>query len=472
MKKAIFLIAVSYAAFFTGAVIAFPSVYPTGTTIFDPEQTWSGYTIYDAPDGHGAILIDMNGNVVRQWKEISSVPGPFRILPGGYVMGGDVPRRPHQEAIVLLELDWFGNEVWRYDQMEQVETQETENEDGETEGGELVWSSRQHHDWQREGSPVGYYAPAMEPQVNSGKTLVLAHKNVTVPDISPKRLEDDYIYELSWDGQIVWDWLASDHVDELGFSEDARNAIHRSVTFNEARESADWLHINSATYLGPNKWYDGGDLRFHPDNIMISAREANIIAIINRNGNIVWRMGPDYTENRQLAEIGQIIGQHNPHIIPEGLPGAGNLLVFDNGGQGGYGFANPARPNGVISMTRDSSRVLEINPVTFEVVWEYSLSGTERFQFYSAYVSNAQRLPNGNTLINEGMDGRIFELTAEKEIVWEYISPYFNDADVRTHRIYRAHRIPYDWIPQVEQPDELPVIPPDLSSFRIPAQAQ
>jgi|GEM_PF-4685568 len=70
------------------------------------------------------------------------------------------------------------------------------------------------------------------------------------------------------------------------------------------------------------------------------------------------------------------------------------------------------------------------------------------------------------------MDGRIFELTAEKEIVWEYVSPYFDDSDVRTHRIFRAHRVPYEWIPQLEQPIELPVIPPDLSTFRIPAQSQ
>ncbi len=294
---------------------SFPSVFPTGTTIYYPDKTWNGFTIHDAPDGFGAVLIDMNGNVVKQWTEIAAVPGPFRILPGGYVMGGDVPRLPYQEAIALLQLDWDGNEVWRYDQLEQVKTQETENEAGEKEGGETVWSSRQHHDWQREGNPVGYYAPGMEPQIASGRTLVLAHKNVTIPEISPRQLEDDYIYELNWEGEVIWEWLASDHVDELGFSEDARNAIHRSVNWNEARQSADWLHINSLSYLGENQWYDNGDERFHPENVMFSAREANIIGIINREGNVVWRIGPDYTETKELTELGQIIGQHNPHLI-------------------------------------------------------------------------------------------------------------------------------------------------------------
>ena len=181
-------------------------------------------------------------------------------------------------------------------------------------------------------------------------------------------------------------------------------------------------------------------------------------------------MGPDYTTTAALKDLGQIIGQHNPHIIPKGLPGAGNLLVFDNGGSGGYGFANPANPDGVSSMTRDNSRVLEINPITLDNVWEYSHGGTERVQFYSWYVSNAQRLPNGNTLVNEGMNGRVFELTPDGEIVWEYVSPFFSDDDVPSHRIYRAYRLPYEWVPQLERPREFAVIPPPLGEFRVPSR--
>ncbi|MBT3529756.1 MAG: thioredoxin [Gammaproteobacteria bacterium] len=380
-------------------------------------------------------------------------------------------RDPYQESVILKQFDWQGNEVWSFDRLEQVVTEEIENEDGETEGGDTVWGARIHHDWQRQGNSVGYYAPDAEPQVDSGSTLILGHKNHVNLDVSDKRLEDDYIYEVNWDGEITWDWTASEHIDEMGFSEEARNSIYRSVGFNEARQSADWLHINSATYVGPNKWYDEGDERFHPDHIMISSRTASFIAIIARDGSIAWRMGPDYRTTPELAELGQIIGQHNPHIIQKGLPGAGNLLVFDNGGRSGYGFSNPARPDGTNSLTRDSSRVLEINPVTFEKIWEYSVGGgTEQFQFYSWYVSNAQRLPNGNTMVNEGMDGRVFELTPEKEIVWEYVSPFFSDDEVVTHRVYRAYRLPYEWIPQLVPPVEKAVIPPNLSTFRVPSQ--
>ena len=108
--------------------------------------------------------------------------------------------------------------------------------------------------------------------------------------------------------------------------------------------------------------------------------------------------------------------------------------------------------------------------MTFEKVWEYSLSGQGRFLFFSHYVSSVQRLPNGNTLITEGADGRIFEVTPEDEIVWEYVSPFFGTERGRTNRIYRAHRVPYDWVPQLERPEERPVVPPDVSEFRIEPQ--
>ncbi|MGQ0734505.1 MAG: aryl-sulfate sulfotransferase [Acidobacteriota bacterium] len=440
-------------------VLGSPSVYPTGTTIYDPDKTWSGYTVFGTPEQKGAVLVDMNGRLVKRWTEVAAVPGPARILPGGFIMGGNERRRPHQESRALVQVDWNGRIVWSFDRGDQIE-------EGD---GRRTWVARHHHDWQREGSPVGYFAPDALPLADRGRTLILAHKNVVNPAVSDKRLEDDRLMEVTWDGTVVWDWLASDHVAELGFSEEARNTLYRHPNWNEERKSADWLHINAAAYIGPNRWYDQGDRRFHPDNILFSSREANIIAIIEKaTGAIVWRMGPDYRETPALAKLEQIVGQHHPHIIPKGLPGAGHLLVFDNGGVAGYGAPTPTAPTGRGSVQRMHSRVLEINPVTFEKVWEYSVGGQERVSFFSHYVSSAQRLPNGNTLITEGWDGRIFELTADKAIVWEYVSPYFGNDPTRTNRIFRAHRVPYDWVPQVPRPVETRVVPPDITTFRVP----
>ncbi|VFS67902.1 Uncharacterised protein [Raoultella planticola] len=57
-----------------------PSVYPTGATLYDPQRAWSGYTVFQATE-RGAILVDMNGNVVREWPELHGFPN--KILPGG-----------------------------------------------------------------------------------------------------------------------------------------------------------------------------------------------------------------------------------------------------------------------------------------------------------------------------------------------------------------------------------------------------
>ncbi len=291
-----FVVAAAMIGFASPLINAVVSVYPTGTTIYQPDKTWSGFTLLDTADGDGAVLIDMNGNIVRRWPELAGM-GPFRMFPDGYVMGGSEFRAPYQESIALIEYNWEGEEVWRFDRLDMLAAATSDDEAEQDDDASAVWAARQHHDWQRTGNPVGYYSPELIPQSSSGNTLIVGHKNLVNLAVSDKRLEDDYLYEVSWDGEVLWEWLASDHIDEMGFSEDARNAIYRSVAFNDARQSADWVHVNSANYLGPNPWYDAGDERFHPDHIMISSRTANIIAIIARDGSIVWRMGPDYTDS-------------------------------------------------------------------------------------------------------------------------------------------------------------------------------
>ena len=209
-------------------------------------------------------------------------------------------------------------------------------------------------------------------------------------------------------------------------------------------------------------WFDAGDRRFAPDSVIIISRQASFVAIVARDGKIVWRLGPDFSESAELRAIRQIIGQHHPHLIPKGLPGAGNLLVFDNGGASGYGFVTPAALDGVNSFARANSRVLEINPVTLELVW--SFNGP---RFYSSNISGAQRLPNGNTLVTEGANGRLFEVASDRKIVWEYMYPVFGGAQ-SSNAVYRGYRVPYDWIPQITRPQERAVVPPLLQDFRLP----
>ncbi len=429
------------------------SVYPTGTTIYDPDKSWNGFTVLSPLATQAVLVIDMNGNVVKRWDDFNnSAGGPARVLPGGHVVAASGARPPHQESVELIQRDFTGNVSWRFSRNEQIKTRD----------GNTIWSARQHHDWQRESLPAGYYSPESKPAIDGENTLILTHTDRTQPKVADRPLEDDRLIEVSPKGEIVWEWVASDHIDELGFAPDARAAIKAANAFNAARASYDWLHINSATYLGPNQWFDKGDTRFAPNNIIISSREASLLAIVGRDGSIVWRLGPDFSASKELRAIRQIIGQHHAHFIPKGLPGAGNLLVFDNGGSSGYGFANPIAPDGRGAFARATSRVLEINPVTLELVWSYANP-----RFFSTNISGAQRLPNGNTLITAGAGGRMFEVTREGTVVWEYMFPLFSGPNA-SNAVYRSYRIPYDWMPQVAVPTQRRVAPPALGDFRVP----
>ena len=95
---------------------------------------------------------------------------------------------------------------------------------------------------------------------------------------------------------------------------------------------------------------------------------------------------------------------------------------------------------------------------------------TDASKFYSPYVSSAQRLPNGNTLVTEGSDGRIIEVTADHEIVWEWISPYYthNETGPKNNMIYRGYRYPYSYVPQEPTPEEIAIPRIDNTTFRMP----
>lgn len=445
-----------------------PSIYPTGTTIYNPEKCWNGYTLFEAPD-RGIFLIDMNGKVVRFWKDLMGFP--VKMLRGGSVIGQRGERDSSvsfQDKIDLVQCDWNGKIEWVLNQNERIQDPNTEEQ----------WMLRQHHDFQREGNPVGYYVPGMEARHSGGKTLVLAHRDLYNRKISDHRLADDCLIEYDENGNKIWEWNASDHFAEFDFDEVAKNSLYRNPNILSVGEDGigDWIHINTASYLGPNRFFDAGDKRFHPENIIMGGRETSTLFIVShKTGKIVWQVGPDYMRARETRIMGAIIGSHNVHMIPRGLPGEGNILVFDNGGWSGYGSPDQTSKTGLKKMKRDYSRVLEFDPVTLKVVWEFTPAKLhyhtpfEAHYFYSPIVSNAQRLENGNTLIDEGAPGRILEVTPEGEIVWEYVSPYFGNGARKTiSLLYRAYRCPYEWIPQLEKPKEAAIQPVDVSRFRMP----
>lgn len=472
MKKITTVLALGMFFLFPATLLAFPSFIPHGTTLYNPEKCQNGYTVFGTEvEGEGAVLIDMNGKVVHQWKNMNNREHPSKIMEGGYIMGATREKKEHAGRIWkdplstdLSIMDWNGSIVWS------------------------APKTGMHHDFQIAGNPAGYWAPGQPMKVNKGNVLILSHKVVKNDKITKKDIYDDYIAEVDHEGNVVWDYLASDYFDEIPFSEEARKTIRKYPTYSLTRtpgvKGGDWIHLNSASYVGPNKWYDEDPEKysaFHPENIIISGRQTNTSSIIDKKTKKrVWLLGPYYTKStpwtfagktykRAYKKLGQIIGQHHTHMIPKGLPGEGNIMIFDNGGAAGYGAPSDSAHNGWNSAKRDYSRVLEINPVTLKIVWEYSgktVGYRDKTRFYSSYVSSAQRLPNGNTLITSGATGRIIEVTPDLEIVWEYISPYYNE-NGKFNLVYRAYRVPYDWIPQVDKPKEMAVIPGDVTKLRV-----
>ena len=439
-------------------------IYPTGTTVYDPEKAFSGYTVFPIKQ-YGVMLIDMNGRPVHVWSGMDGFPP--KMLPGGRLMASLGRRSPdagYQDQMDISTVDWDGKVQWTFDHKEFCTDK----------GLEPRYMARQHHDYQRYGEPV-YYVPNADYKDQPEKTLILVHQDVEKTDISPQLLVDDVLIEVDNRNNILWEWHAVDHLNEFGFSETARNAMFRNPNTQPTgpRGQGGWLHCNCASYLGPNKWYDAGDERFHPDNIIMDSREASILFIIShKTGEIVWKVGPDFTGTRELRNLGPIIGPHATHMIPAGLPGEGNILIFDNGGWSGYGAPDQMSRQGIETMRRDSSRVIEIDPLTLKIKWEFDakeMGWPQTFAahyFYSALISNVQRLPNGNTLIVEGCDGNLMEVTPKGEIVWDYVNPYVRNGEPAM--IYRAYRIPYEWIPQLEHPEEVAMKKINVADFHLP----
>jgi hypothetical protein len=437
------------AALAPAPMAASPTVFPTGTTIYRPDHVWNGFTVLSLLETPAVVVLDMNGREVWRWRDYNLLPGgPARVLPGGVVVASFGAFPGHLESRALVARTFAGADQWRFDHAEQI-----------TLDGKAQWSARQHHDWQLSSFPAGYYSPRFTPHLAGSSVLLLTHSSHRDPAIADVMLDDDRLIELDPAGKVAWQWRAGDHIDDFGFAPAARAAIRRAGK----KDGFDWFHMNSAAYLGPNKWFESGDKRFDPRNVIISSRQASVIAIVSRAGKVVWQLGPDSTASPEARALGQIIGQHNVTMIPEGLPGAGNLLLFDNGGAAGYGDSSALSPGGDTIYQRAGSRVLEIDPVKLELVWSYAAPN-----FYSFNISGAQRLPNGDTLVTEGTQGRVFEVTSKREIVWEYVAP--PGAGPRaSNAVYRAYRIPYAWLPQVAKPKEVPVARPDPAKFHVPA---
>jgi hypothetical protein len=262
--------------------------------------------------------------------------------------------------------------------------------------GEVLWQHVDpgHHHDQRPMPHGGCLYMSLEevpedmvPQVQGGHP----------PPDGKTKMYADVLVEVNAQGERIWEWRAIEH---LSLADD-------DIELSEPRW--EWSHGNTIAPIDDER-------------VLVSFRAIHTIGIIEKaTGKWLWK----YRDPRMG-------GQHDPQWLPNG-----NVLVYDNGTQ--------RRHMGVFP----HSRVFEINPATNEIVWQYT--DAFPFAFYSPQISGAQRLPGGNTLICEGLRGRLFQVTPEGEVVWEYVNPHFdkNIFGFDSNMVFRALFYTPDEVPFV-----------------------
>ena len=383
----------------------------TGLIVNEPEA-FDGYTLFTPLKSGVVYLIDSHGRVVYSW---TMEPGPtlVKLLDDGNLLTNEKNR--------VFDAD--GNVVWEY-------------------------SYPQHHDLLQ--LPNGSILMLSRALIPREEAIALGAN----PDILPCDVWMPRVVEVRptgpADGEIVWEWSTLDHLiqdfdpDKPNYGAVAAHPERIDVNFNlslagcSVNDRRDWLHSNALDY--------NAEL----DQIMITIRNFSEIWIIDRStsmeeaaghtggnagkgGDLLYRWGNPRAYQRGTVADQRLFRPHNAHWIPEGLPGAGNVLVFNNGNEypgfeRGYSSVDEiALPANGYAYRLDEGSAYGPN----EVVWTYAANPRE--SFYAPTLSSAQRLPNGATLITHGGSGRIFEATREGETVWEFAAP-------TGEKLYRAYR--------------------------------
>jgi hypothetical protein len=342
-------------------------------SVYNESSAFPGFTVFPIKKSK-VLLLNMLGEPVHEW----TVPAVrARLLPNCNLLV--VHDSPIHEDLVR-EYNWNMKIVWEYRSPHLV-----------------------HHDVRRlrNGNTIFPYLKKM---------VYSIPPSAEEPHPAQRKLRSDVILEVSRTGDIVWEWHADRYLDRNRCR--GINCKYHLESKHWIANIRDWTHVNTVQVLPDNKWHRQGDPRFKPGNIIILPRNMGTAMIIDRpSKKIVWEYAGDYR--------GGLVFPHESHMIPEGLPGAGNILIFDNGRK-----------------KKRGSFALEINPVTKKVVWVYENGPS----FFSKGLGSLQRLPNGNTLISEDERGRVFEVTPDKQVVWRY---------KRQFAVKRAHRYPPDYCPRL-----------------------
>ena len=358
----------------------------TGLTHVD-DRSSEGYTCLTPVGGDHIYLLDHKGRICHGWSHPGFVPGYGFMLPGGRLL---VRGQPHQEKVaagmsaggadIILELDWEGKVLWRY------EHPSFHHDMFRLENGNTLLIT-----WQVAGEEIKNQIKGwIDENENSYRWSSEEHINFMMAGLGvggrPRDMSgylSDQIVELTPEGEVVKFWNAWEHMDPEADPTCSREFRH------------EWTHCNSVDYK------DG--------KVLLSFRECSRLVILDWDtGELEWKWG-----GYELSH------QHDASFTEKGT-----VLVFDNG------VHHPVVPH---------TRVLEIDPTTDKIIWQYMPKVV--FSLHSGHIGGCQRLENGNTLIIEGQSGRVFEVTPENETCWEWISPFVLPfKNVHCSMIFKARR--------------------------------
>lgn len=373
---------------------------------------YAGYNLFAALNSTTAYLMDNDGNVVHSWETGYTPGNAMYLIDGGSLLHTGNVRAANFDVggaggIVQI-FDWDGSLTWSYEY--------------------ATASHRQHHDV--ELLPNGNILLVAWDYKSEAEALA-AGRDPSL--LTQGELWPDSIIEVqpsgALGGTIVWEWHAWDHVVQdydsttanYGVVAEHPELIDLNYTLNPM---ADWLHVNSVDY--------NAEL----DQIVVSVHNFSEIWVIDHStttaeaaghsggnsgmgGDLLYRWGNPQAYGAGTDADQQLFLQHDAEWIEDGLVGAGNILIFNNG-QG--------RPAGDYSTIEEIETPLNLDGsyalskgaayAPTAPVWTYQAASPA--DFYSPNISGQQRLPNGNTLICEGTSGYFFEITDAGETVWDY----------------------------------------------------
>lgn len=361
-----------------------PKHSAAGVMRYDPKAVYQGYNLYCSGHAPEAILMDMEGKTLHQYKLDRAV-----VWPEFAKLDAATERREREEWVERnfrkLHLFEDGDLLAIYDDTGIVRIDACSN---------VVWARRynSHHDLDIDEEGNLYVLGKDFDKLGRPREEIEGHP-LRERFIDGERVLDEFIDVMTLSGELT------ERISLIDCFENSSTAIQKILTRTvqtmrapvKPAKRPNPLHTNSLRVLTGD--YAHRSSAFAKGNILLSFRTPSLIAIINpKSRRIVW------------MHRGPFRVQHDARFTAKGT-----IMLFNN-------FLRP-----------EHSQVLEFDPLSKKVVWEYSAKNGDAF--FSQFQGASRRLPNGNTLIVESCQGRAFEVTADKRIVWDYLSPHTVGSD-------------------------------------------